>query len=444
MSHDDEDGHSSGDEYVQPFAVGHAASNLDLEEVHPNENTDEMHEHTKRVTVKRQSIPEVQIETNHAQGLVWHAQIVADDVSDPKFCTAVGKIKPRRGLPHICIGNLMAGLAKHEGTWFFNGKLNGWGALQELRLQSITRLVSEVGRATIHRVWTCGDEEHSPNDVLKIAQKKTPRSLRATFWAPSWSLRGWSKSAGYVMWFFYHHEIGKRFAHGEDILSKINEYSTAKTATAEKVHLFVHRYAKETESIKDTLTWHEAIIIEWSHGQFVTVVELGFRNGVGGYAGRVSWYEDFRSADRTQVFAEMPECVKAPWDTKTAELRAWDFPGGMDRFREYVTQFSDKGSRPLEEQRYFAPCFTHSASVALSSRTCADVARGLINYILRYDNYFETSRNCQTFACDFYSYLTGDTSPVPYQTVLVPFYKPRVLNFFYDADRIHAPKVEAF
>merc|ERR1712107_432822 len=98
---------------------------------------------------------------------------------------------------------------------------------------------------------------------------------------------------GFLMWFFYHHKHGQRYAHGEGILSKINEYSTATAATAKRAHLFVHRYAKDTESIEDRLTWHEAVLVEWSHEQFVTVFELGFRNGVGGYGGRVSWYRDF-------------------------------------------------------------------------------------------------------------------------------------------------------
>lgn len=112
----------------------------------------------------------------------------------------------------------------------------------------------------------------------------------------------------------------------------------------------------------------------------------------------------------------------------------------LEEFRQYLIEFSEAGSRPSKEHRYFSPKFTRTAPVSLSNRTAKDVARSLLNYIQRYDLYIQTSRNCQTFACDFYVYLTGQTDVVPYQPFLVPFYKSRVLNFLYDTGRYRRGK----
>ena len=53
-----------------------------------------------------------------------------------------------------------------------------------------------------------------------------------------------------------------------------------------KVHHFAHRYAKakgQGETAKDRLTWHCGCLLEWSDGRGITIVELAWWSGLGGY-----------------------------------------------------------------------------------------------------------------------------------------------------------------
>ena len=46
-------------------------------------------------------------------------------------------------------------------------------------------------------------------------------------------------------------------------------------------HLFQHRYARgeRPETSKEQLTYHAAVLLEWSHGLYTTVIELALLNG---------------------------------------------------------------------------------------------------------------------------------------------------------------------
>ena len=74
-------------------------------------------------------------------------------------------------------------------------------------------------------------------------------------------------------------------------------------AKAVRAHLFSHRYSVENESIKDKLTYHSIVLLEWDHGKYCSVVELAWRQGLGGYKGRSNWIED-KNAPRNQLYVE--------------------------------------------------------------------------------------------------------------------------------------------
>ena len=93
--------------------------------------------------------------------------------------------------------------------------------------------------------------------------------------APHWSHLGWSPtSPGFVFWASTSSE---QVLFGEDMLA-----AASRTSTMVRAHLFGHRYAQAHESIKDRLTYHALVVVEWDHGDFVTVVELAWRHGIGG------------------------------------------------------------------------------------------------------------------------------------------------------------------
>ena len=43
------------------------------------------------------------------------------------------------------------------------------------------------------------------------------------------------------------------------------------------------------------LTHHACVLLEWEHGLFMSVIELAWLNGLGGYGGKCQWYHDMDS-----------------------------------------------------------------------------------------------------------------------------------------------------
>merc|ERR1712007_377084 len=110
--------------------------------------------------------------------------------------------------------------------------------------------------------------ESDPAAVLnQVKSSHMPKSLRATLRGPPWTSSGWSATApGFVFWFALRHPEGAQVFCGEDIISASRQLAETKDASAVQAHLLAHRYTVERESIKDRLTWHTAVVLEWSHG----------------------------------------------------------------------------------------------------------------------------------------------------------------------------------
>ena len=68
-----------------------------------------------------------EVKAEHADGTVWHVQIVRDDHVDPKHCDADGNLKPRRPVPQIRATDFFSKLEKRGDAYVFaGGPLNGW------------------------------------------------------------------------------------------------------------------------------------------------------------------------------------------------------------------------------------------------------------------------------------------------------------------------------
>ena len=74
-----------------------------------------------------------------------------------------------------------------------------------------------------------------------------------------------------------------------------------------------------------------------------------------------------------------------------------------------------------------------SSDVRLSAPFCTEaaIATYVCNYVQAETHYSEEARNCQTFAADFYSFLSGDSSVHPYAPLNQLLYKPKQTNFLY-------------
>lgn len=175
--------------------------------------------------------------------------------------------------------------------------------------------------------------------------------------------------------------------------------------------LSVCQYATARESPKDKLTYHSLVFLEWEHGEFCTVVEGAFLNGIGGYKGRSNWYHD-KDDGITALYKALPPEMISPWLTTAAELRCYDVEAkNLDEMKEFINQYTGP------KKRFIDPRYTFSHPARLSYRSRSNIAHYLVNYIGRDCGYSELTRNCQTFAADLCSFLAGKKEVVPFHPV---------------------------
>jgi len=175
------------------------------------------------------------------------------------------------------------------------------------------------------------------------------------------------------------------------------------------------------------VTYHAAVLLEWDHGRHCTLVELAWWNGIGGYGGKSNWVHDKLAKPAPALYDAMPPCMKGPWCSDRAEIRAFDVPAKtLEEFEAYLHKYSHEG----HDARFLEPEVAQSADVCLSHRSQVDIMRALLNYVACNGDYVEESQNCQTFAADFFSYITSHQVQ-PFHPVCRVLYQSRVLSFLY-------------
>jgi len=317
-----------------------------------------------------------------------------------------------------------------DGRWVFSGVLNGWPGLTCLELLRLTTRRGKVlGRSKHVCIW---DAEKNL-EALKPPRVADSESWHMTLRMAAWTKRGWSESSPcYVWWFLRLNPEKPLVVFGDGMIRNLRQ--SLKTSefdmpTATNVHLFAHRYALgegRREGPKDLVTYHSAILLEWDHGLHTTVVELANLNGVGGRHGRSNWCVD-RDELVPELLRAMPPVLVAPFNVKLAEIRCLDLPAkSLDEFKEYVQSFTGASKRFLD------PHYQHSGPVRLFHRTQEDIMRYVLNYMARDRIYAEDSRNCQTFAADFFGYLAGKKGIEPFSMVCRVKYKARHHLFPYE------------
>eukprot|EP00941_MAST-03F_sp_MAST-3F-sp1_P002280 g2280.t1 len=359
-------------------------------------------------------------------GLVYHSQLVTEGWVHEKHTTQNGTIKPRRAILPVHEKDFFSSLVKTEDNrWIFSGVLNGWPALTCLELISITCIAKRktwLGRKKIIRFWSKG----KGRPTFPVG----PKSVRATLRAPYWTAQGWSQgSKGNVWWYESRREI-PRFTYGQSIVKNFQLDEKENETFATHVHMFSHRYARPGkngyETTKQKLTYHGAILLEWNHQKYCTVVELATLNGVGGRKGKSNWYDD-KLEESTELYRAMPREMIMPWKGKYAEIRVHDVKAkNVEEFQNFLQKYEGT------ELRFLDCTFAHhSNEVRLHHRKRSDIASYLLNYIGRDRRYDEQFRNCQTFASDFYGFLAGKKGIVPVKFVNRTMYINRAHNFLY-------------
>jgi hypothetical protein len=198
-----------------------------------------------------------------------------------------------------------------------------------------------------------------------------------------------------------------------------------------KLHLISHRYATgaRREMPRDKLTYHSIVVLEWDHGQYVTVIESAYLHGLSGNAGKSNWFED-KSEPLTNIYKAFSPCMVIPWQTDMMEIRCNDVPHSRDilQFKKYISKYT--GSK----KRFLDPHYTYSSDCRLTFSSKTHIAQYLCNYIRRDSGYSELSRNCQTFAADFFGFLAGKKDIQPFHAINRVDYQNRAHNFLYNAD----------
>eukprot|EP00037_Helgoeca_nana_P015805 m.148064 g.148064 ORF g.148064 m.148064 type:complete len:542 (+) comp23189_c0_seq1:99-1724(+) len=382
------------------------------------------------------------------EGLVYHAQLVPDDWTHPEHCTTGGQIKPRRAVLPVREKDFFASLVQTaDGRWLFSGVLNGWPALTCLEVKSITciarlglRAMVGLEKLQVVRFWDATNPEQRG---VAPSFPQGLRSVRVTLRAPHWTTRGWSAtSPGNCWWFESRRAEGPRLSHGEGMITNLkSDVAAGRFGGLEPVcthvHHFSHRYARPgiggRETSKQSVTYHGAILLEWSHGQYCTVVELATLNGVGGRWGRANWYAD-KLADSPELYRAMPPAMICPWAGQFAEVRCHDVKAtSLEEFKDFVGEFTGT------ELRFLDPHFFQSAPVRLAMRHQTDIHRYFLNYVGRDRRYTESFRNCQTFAADCFGFLAGKVGVEPYHPVNRVGYTNRGHNFLYQPDLYGPP-----
>ena len=399
-------------------------------------------------------VPPVALNDGNEGGLVWYATIIPDaffangklkrGLNKRDFDLDANKIKPRRPSLLVTASDFFSSLTKVEGhvpkqshlpsdqaasaneptttsaiasnacaaRYVFHGVLNGWPSLRAMELvaieqrrdhKSIVPTPKEFlsGQILWWRTWGAETDGQRGSDP-KILQ--SDRIYRAKLCAAQWTSVGWSPtSPGYCFW----HEPQRQrpfVSYGTDLLTTVDP-----NPICTHVHMIAHRYASARETPRDLLTYHTVCLLEWDHGQYCTVVELAFLNGLGGYKGKSNWYDD-RDAKVTALYEAFPPEMLCPWKETRGEIRCLDVPSrNLREFLAYVDKY--KGSRFIDPRL----AFSHVARLTFRSK--AAIAQYLLNYVRRDSTYAELKRNCQTFSADFCAFLAGKRVVQPFHPV---------------------------
>jgi len=363
-------------------------------------------------------------------GLIWRATLVSDDWSDPSQCSESGEIRPRRPTLPVRASDFFKSLVQTEdGRWIFSGVLNGWPGLNCLELCLITCAGLKAGARHREETWW---DVHGQSQGGAPSLPPRFRSAHATLRMPPWTAQGWSKdSPGWVWWFFAQRAAGPVLAFGRDMVCALRadlRASGKAVPQAVAAHLFFHRYALgkgRVESRADLVTYHAAVLVEWDHGLHASVVELGPLHGVTARCGRSDWYHDKLEAT-TALGRALPSCMAVPWRDDLAEIRCSDVQArGLAEFRDFVRRYAG------HDQRFVDPRFQHSGRVRLSQRSQAAIMQALLNYMTSERRFAIETRNCQTFACDFYAFLVGAEGIEPLNPALAEGYVKHIDWFLY-------------
>lgn len=346
------------------------------------------------------------------------------------------KIKPKRGIPEVNSEDFFSSLTQSvDGRVFYHGILNNWSGLDFFEVAKVESCeVDSKGKLLPEQklFWKSSQTKinKSKKSLLRFMTKskriaRLPtfpnkaelKSVKITAYLPRHMENGFTPSTPGFVW--YHFGAGdvenNQFAHGTNIIKAAKARDKeihGKECLATKVYHIGHRYAKKEESDLDKKIYHSAVFIEWEHGEYGSIVELAWLNGIGGYEGRSNWIEDRDKQPYPSLYKMMPQSMRAPYNTKKSEIRLFDVP--MKSISE-IEKFFEKYEGP--DKRFIDPGVHEAYKVSLQGVTKSFLARLLCNRIINDSEYRTPSAkdkdmglNCQTFSAKLLSVLSNKKS----------------------------------
>mmetsp|Transcript_18964 Transcript_18964/g.26692 ORF Transcript_18964/g.26692 Transcript_18964/m.26692 type:complete len:516 (+) Transcript_18964:134-1681(+) len=394
-------------------------------------------------------------------GLEWTARLIPSDfnadyektgelklLSARNYDAANKCIKARRGDLSVTDADFFSSVTKLKDEksgqyrWVFTGILNGWPSLTCLELRKIQY---KGTFPTWKTYWKAFDESDDTDSVYPGSKSNVPcfpvrysgksvKDARVILRQSSWSAYGWSKdSPGNVFWFQSSKlsHPAPRLLYGVNIVKQFQEdqvKADKPLPRCKMAHMISHRYSQgnKGESVKDHITYHSIVLIEWDHGKYCTVVESAFRNGVSGYLGKANWILD-KNVENNSLYRALPPEMIAPWKSNLSELRVYDVDSkNLAEFLSFMKDHTGSEGRFLDVRH----TFSHAVRLTFCSKD--HIAQYLINYIRRGRTYSEIRRNCQTFAADFCAFLAGKKDVQPFHPLNRIEYRNQTHYFLYD------------
>ena len=370
-------------------------------------------------------------------GAIFHARLVYPPKAGSRARASSvldkdGRIKLRRPNLPVLASDFFESIAKTpDGRYVFCGVLNGWPGLQHLEVRAITRRSKLLRGGFVDRLWDAETSSDAPR-----APSGGKGSVRVTLRGAPWTDLGWSRtSPGWCFWYLTQRPT-KALVVGRDMAKACAPAAGAEAPRAVKAHIFYHRFALpvgRSESAQQRLTNHAVVVLEWDHGEYLSLIELGNRHRTGCNRGKLNWLDGWDQ----ETLALLPASMLCPWVPSRAEARCTDVPfKTTDAFMAYVAAHTGPG------KKFLNPSIQYSGDVRIVYNTKQDVARFVYNYMARDHRYSLTLRNCQYFASDLYGFLCAKRHVHPYNTSLEAVYTPRYHTFLYDPDLFDVPTIE--
>lgn len=348
-------------------------------------------------------------------GLTYTALIYADNYAKP--------LKDMAGKPRALATDFFSSLVEGpDNRWYFSGVLNGWDGLTSLELVRLTD-----GKQK--QLWSSTSQ--GPPEFPKSGLKGS--AVTALLRRPDYTANGYTKDVEGYLWWADARKDGtvERFTFGDKALEQMQNEND-KGSKAVRVHHFGHRWGRKgkRETFMQRIEYHTGILVEWDHGEYVTLVEKTWLNGMGGAKGHSQWLEDTFKDETPSLFTSLAPTMRVPFTVTRSEIRLFDLPmKSVAEFKAFMAKHTGLNNRIV------APMVRYSSGVKADIDR-EELLQSLLTYtknqpLFKNPGVTGAGSNCQTLSTDLFGYLTVQKKALTFSLAFRPIYSPHQ-NWFHE------------